>query len=69
MTGLDDKSKSEVAKQLALHKIPLNEPNLASVSIPKEINQTPIVIPVANPKDPNLIANLSFEITMEKQWL
>jgi putative heme-binding domain-containing protein len=66
MLSLDDKSKSELAKQLSLHKVPLNEPKLYSPSITKEENQNPIVIPIANPKDPNLIANLSFETTMER---
>jgi putative heme-binding domain-containing protein len=66
MLSLDDKSKLELAKQLALHKVPLNEPKLYSPSITKEENQNPIVIPIANPKDPNLIANLSFETTMER---
>ncbi len=66
MLSLDDKSKSELAKQLSLHKVPLNEPKLYSPSITKEENQKPIVIPIANSKDPNLIANLSFETTMER---
>jgi putative membrane-bound dehydrogenase-like protein len=66
MLSLDDKSKSELAKQLSLHKVPLNEPKLNGSSISKEENQNPIVIPVANPKDPNLIANLNFEVTLKR---
>jgi len=66
MLGLDDKSKSELAKQLSFYKVTLNEPKLNSPSVTKEDNQSPIVIPVANLKDPNLIANLSFENTLNR---
>ena len=66
MLSLNEKSKSELAKQLSFYKVPLNEPKLNSALVTKEDNQSPIVIPVANLKDTNLIANLSFENTLNR---
>lgn len=68
LIGLDEKSKSELGRQLALHKIPITESGLAS-SNKKLDDQKPIVIPTSNPKDPNLIGNLSYESSMNRAMI
>ncbi len=69
MTSLDEKSKAELNKQITFFKIPLFDSKKIYANNPKEENQIPIIIPTANPKNPNLIANLSYENTLSKVML